>query len=364
MSRPGFASALDARWLARVGAAPRCSTGRLPINFDRLLAGTSYDMDYGQSSAAFAAGRVFEIACAGPNRSYAPLLQALRETGLDVGDGGIEVFSDDLTNTVRAFRTRQRIRRILDGDRRVVLLAQAALRFQFAGQETYIRPDAVVIVPAAEKLWIVELKGFRIRAGHYPAAKIAVALEQTAVYQMALRRLVTGVGFDAALVADQAVIVCAARRGMIPIAKIHDNADRLRTLELRLNRAEAAILAAGPNVVEMTDALDDASSPAERLEAFERLVGRYGNAYGPACLNRCGGAAWCREAAADDPSRLGATQLLAAAGSIRLAHEWAIGSRQPGPGMADVAQRLAAVRRLGDAARGDVAARQRRIGSS
>jgi hypothetical protein len=38
---------VDARWLARVGAVPRCPTGRLPIDFDRLLRGTPYDSNFG-----------------------------------------------------------------------------------------------------------------------------------------------------------------------------------------------------------------------------------------------------------------------------------------------------------------------------
>src|SRR5262245_14931683 len=117
-------AAIDARYVARVGVAPGCSTGQLPVDFDRLLAGTAYDADMGQASAAFAAGRQFEANAAGPNGSYAPLLAALAEAGLDIGTGGVEasVAGDDER---RATRTRKRIAAMLRGDRTVVLIAQA-----------------------------------------------------------------------------------------------------------------------------------------------------------------------------------------------------------------------------------------------
>jgi hypothetical protein len=360
VARPAFIARVDARWLARVGAVPKCPTGRLPVDFDRLLAGTGYDSNFGQSPAAFAAGRNFETACAGPNGSFAALLKALRDAGIDPGNGGIELYPDGIVDTTRATRTRRRIRRMLDGDTTVVLLAQAALLFPFANIRALIRPDAVVIVPAGGKLWIVELKGFRMRVGHYPAQKIADALEQSAVYQIALRRIVASLGFDPALVADQVVIVCAARRGMEPIATVHENGDRVGTLELRLARAERALVAAGTNVLDAIEALNADAAPDDRLGAFEALVNTHGNAYSPECLNRCGGAVWCRESAIDDPARLGSTRLIAAAGSIRTAHGWASGTETPDPGSAHVAERLAAVRALGELARADAASQKRK----
>src|SRR5262249_40413007 len=132
---------------------------------------------------------------------------------------------------------------MLRGDRTVVLIAQAVLEFNFAGHQAIIRPDAVVIVPVQGKLVIVELKGFRIRPGHYPAAKIAEALEQTAVYQIALRRIVADLGFDPALVDDSAVIVCAAKLGLQPVATVHANGDRVATLETRIALAERRLAA-------------------------------------------------------------------------------------------------------------------------
>lgn len=45
--RPPFIAPVDARWLARVGAAPRCPTAGLPVDFDRLFAGTAYDVNFG-----------------------------------------------------------------------------------------------------------------------------------------------------------------------------------------------------------------------------------------------------------------------------------------------------------------------------
>src|SRR4051812_49113023 len=153
-------SSIDARWLARAGATPGCTTGQLPVDYDRMLAGTDYDADMGQSSSAFASGRQFERNAAGPQGSYAPLLQALANAGLDVGTGGVDTYTTG-TDQQRAGRTRKRIRKMLDGDLSVVLIAQAVLSFAFAGFTALIRPDAVVIVPFNGQLIVVELKGFR-----------------------------------------------------------------------------------------------------------------------------------------------------------------------------------------------------------
>ena len=344
-----FDRSIDARYVAATGAAPGCATGRLPVRFDRLLAGTPYNADFGQSPAAFAAGRNFEKACAGPNDSYAPLFQALDEAGIAVGVGGVDAPTGQ-DDAARARRTRQRLKKMLDGDQSVVIYAQAVLDFEFAGLTAMIRPDAVVIVPARGRLHVVELKGFRLRDGHYPSDKIAAALEQTAVYQLALRRTVAELGLDPALVAGEAVVVCAARLGLQPVATVHDNSDRLATLEIRIARTEVALAAApAPDRILTGISIDD--DPDDRLAAFEALVAEYGTDYGPRCLSVCAAAHYCREAAHDVPARLGGTRLLAGTGSlttaVALSHGDAVGDESQAP----YAEALAATRTLLDSAR-------------
>jgi hypothetical protein len=347
-----FEAATDARWLARSGANPDCGAGTIPIDYDRLLAGTDFDPRMGQSPAAFAAGRSFEKACAGVSNSYAPLLTALAEKGLDTGNGGIEIFPDSLSDQERAQRTRRRLRLICSGDRSVVLILQAVLGFDFAGHVTYIRPDAVALVPVADRLFVAEMKSFRLRDGHYPAGKIATALEQTAVYQVALRRILIELHLDPALISDEGVIVCARNLGMEPVATRHDNGHRVATLEQRIARAEARLRAA-PDPRPLMAGTDSGTSAADRLAAFVAIVDTYGVAYKPSCLVNCGAAFWCRADAADDPARLGNTRLLAPAASLRLADAWSHGTAPAGPAQAQVAAHLAGVRRLVDAARAD-----------
>jgi hypothetical protein len=305
----------------------------------------------GQSPAAFAYGRTFESNAAGPNGSWAPLLAALAAAGLHVGDGGVESFSTG-DEARRSRRTRRRLARMLRGDLSVVLIAQAVLDFDFAGRTAHIRPDAVIIVPVDGRLVVVELKGFRSRTGHYPADKIAGALEQTAIYQLALRRILLEEGFDPALVSDEAVIVCAKNRSLQPVATVHRNGDRVTTLESRLAIAEA-------NLAELRDpgpilaGLDTASAPDDRLAAFEQLVATYGTVYRPGCLAACGAALYCRDAAWDDPARLGATRLLGRAGSITNAVAWADGAVPADAGDQSVARRLSEVQALTAAAYAD-----------
>jgi hypothetical protein len=116
---------LDARRLARMGANPGCPTGSLPVDFDPVLAGTGYDPHFGQSPAAFAAGRRFEIHCAGPTGDYAELLEALRADGLDVGSGAVERLPDGLTRLQADRRTRRLVRRMLEGTLDVALIAHS-----------------------------------------------------------------------------------------------------------------------------------------------------------------------------------------------------------------------------------------------
>jgi hypothetical protein len=322
------------------------------VSFDRLFEGTAYDPNMGQSPAAFAAGNNFERNAAGPTGSYAPLFAALAAVGLDVGEGGVEAFvtGDDQR---RSRRTRTRIDKMLSGDLSVVLIAQAVLEFDFAGRTAMIRPDAVVIVPVDGKLVLVELKGFRMRDGHYPAKKMAAALEQDAVYQIALRRIVADVGHDPDRVSDRAVIVCAARRGMQPVATLHDNGDKVRTLATRLNNAESR-LAALPDPAALLAGIDSNSPAADRVAAFQNLAATYGTSYRPSCLQKCGAAQFCREAAHDDPARLGATRLLRRAGSITTAVDWANGATPVDPDLLPVADRLVEVAQLVADARADV----------
>jgi hypothetical protein len=207
----------------------------------------------------------------------------------------------------------------------------------------------VVFVQVASRLVVVELKGFRRRQGRYPAEKIATALEQTAVYQLALRRLLADLGLDPEAVDDMAVIVCASGLGLKPIATRHDNGDRCRTLELRLASAEVTWM--GNPALEATLAALDDPDPARRLAAFEALALARGTHFIPACLNHCGAHRWCRSQAMDDPARFGSPRLLLPVGSLRRAVALAQGA-VPQPAEDPAAMHLRNASRLRDIAVG------------
>ncbi|MGY1838112.1 MULTISPECIES: hypothetical protein [unclassified Modestobacter] len=288
---------------------------------------------------------------AGDDGSYGPLLTALSEAGLDVGNGRVEAAST-MDDADWPALTRQRIEQMLHGDTTVILIVQPVLSFDFAGRSVHIRPDALVLLGLEGRLEPVELKGFRIRAGHYPAAKIATALEQTAVSQIALRRIVTSLGFDSSCVSEEVVVVCATGRGMKPLATRHANADRVLTLESRVASAEA-LLGSLPSPESLLKGITSDTDPASRLSAFKNLTAAYGTSYTPSCLQTCGAAFYCLEAANDDPARLGPTRLLARAGSIRTALAWADGATPTDPAHIPVATRLSEASALIDAARAD-----------
>ena len=292
---------------------------------------------------------MFERSVAGTDGSYAPLLAALKKAGLNVGNGRVEAAST-VKEADRPALTRQRIDQMLHGDTTVVLTVEPVLSFGFAGRSVHIRPDALALLVLQGRLEVVELKGFRIRTGRYPAKKIAATLEQTAVYQIALRRLVANLGFDPSCVSDEVVIVCATGRGMKPLATRHANADRVLTLESRVASAER-LLVSLQSPESLLKGITSETDPAIRLTTFNNLTAAYGTSYTPSCLQACGAAFYCLEAAHDSPARLGPTRLLARAGSIRTALAWAEGEIPSDPAQIPVATRLSEVSALIDAAR-------------
>jgi hypothetical protein len=297
----------------------------MPIDFDRLLDGTIFAAEAGQSEAAFAAGNQFERACAGTDGSWTPLLDALDAAGLLVGPGGIEDIAAIKGTASQAARTVDRIERMLDGDRSIVLINQPVLRFTYGGRLLTIRPDAICLVPIGGQIHIVELKGFTVRDGVYPAGKIGAALDQTSVYAHVLRGLV-GEITDAhgqprfnpsQVVSDYVYVACASKMGMTPVVTgPHDVRRRREALAHRLAVAEPAV-ATGPTPA--ISALTVADSPADRLDAFEQLAAFHGTAYRPSCLEHCGAAKYCRHAEADAPRRIGPDPRLNAIGSIAAA---------------------------------------------
>jgi hypothetical protein len=339
---------MDARRLGGLGANPDCATRPLPIDYDRALTGTTHDPGFGQSQAAFAAGRRFEVACAGPTEDYAELLAALKTAGLDVGSGAVERIPDGLTEAQADKRTRRLITNMVAGTVNVALIAQATMGFTFAGRRTHLRPDAIAFVAVHGHLVVADLKGFKLRAGRWPGDKMASALNQIAVYQTCLRRLLADLGLDPALVDDRAVVVCSTGLGMTPTATIHDNSDRRRTLEVRLAHAEPR-WRTSPAVATASTALAD-PDPVARLAAFAALAAAEGTAYKPSCMNHCGGWRWCREQAADDLARLGTPRLLSVAGSLRRNVDLARGAA-PTPAEAAAAEHLRSLAALSTAAR-------------
>jgi|GEM_PF-5949067 len=374
MIENGLRARIDARYLAKAGAQAECGAGRLPVDYDRLLAHTPFDPKAEQATAAIAYGNVFERRCADDAHSYARVLVALEEAGLIVGDVAVEDLGllDDHTIEDLAEETHRLLGGMLHGDIPTVLIAQAVLRFEFAGTTVYLKPDALTIVPitvdsygevVAEgtpggrvELVPVEIKGFRVRPARYPDRKMAGALEQVGTYQLALRREAVALGFLADVVSDRAVIINALKLGMAPVASVHDNRAVRLTLERRITATEARLQAAhldDPNgAFAAAVALDPKKATAkDRLAVMAALVDTYGHQYSPECLAHCGAAKWCREQAADEPGRLGNLRSVQFAGSIQRARRFAWGvEAAPSPEFEPLVAELGDARRLVQAA--------------
>jgi hypothetical protein len=350
----GNPAKLDARRFAALGAVPGCGVARTLVDVDGILSGTEYDVGFGQSPAAISMGAVFERACEGPTGSFAPLLASLAEAGVDPGTPAVIRFPESSDPAAMYRRTRKVLRNILGGGESL-LVVQPTFALIFGGQSSYLRPDALLLVRIEGRMMIVELKGFRIRDGYWPGDKVATALDQSAVYQLVVRRVVADMAFDPEIVDERVAIVCASGLGLSPRASIQNNRPRRLTLERRVAAAEAA-LADGPDVGLFSEGLL-ARDPLVRLATFESLVRSVGTNYISACVGICGGFAWCRSHAVDDPARIGQPVVIGAVGSIRRSVALADGDA---PKTAD---EVAAARVLTDARSLELAAESRRRAS-
>lgn len=340
----------NARTIAALTANPGCTRRAVldaaGIDKDGLAGTVGFPAPFGQSPFAIARGNAFEAQVKA--NGGAELLRLLREVlGIDLATAGyldLETVSGDDQDQRHAL-ARTELSGALRTDRETngsgTLFDHPLLRLEVAGQRVYLEPDLVAFQHAG-RFHIVEIKSFAVIDGQADGDKVAAAAIQSAVYVLALRRIL---GRPDA-VSHEVVLVCPKDFTNTPTAALVDVRRQLIILEHQLSRLARidALLDAVPPDLSLDLGMDASGLPnrsaADLLDALSKLPARYA----PDCLSRCELSYLCREQAAGSTAALGVSVREALGGVETVAEVLALadGVRPPAPEQADAAAMLRA----------------------
>jgi hypothetical protein len=332
----------NARTIAALTGNPGCARRAVldaaGIDKPKLAEHIGFPTRFGQSRFALARGIGFEAMLKADD--CALLLDLLRDTlGIDVPDVSYDDLGDDADDTLGARHARTRA--MLARAAGAALVDHPLLTLDIAGQRVFLEPDLIAF-QVEGRLHVVEIKSFAIVDGQADSAKVSAAAVQAAVYVLALRRLLTELGHDPALVSHDVVLVCPENFAFRPVAAVLDVRKQLATLHRQLTR----LAAVSDLVAELPDDLtfDLALPPAVLLDALGRVEARYA----PECLSACELSYFCRHEAAGTTAMLGrpVREALGGVSTVAEALELAAGTRAPTEEQAEAATLLRAAARL------------------
>jgi len=354
----------NARTIAALTSNPGCARrGVLDaagVNKGELARHLGFPSGYGQSRFAIGRGNAFEAQVKADG--CADLLHLLRERlGLaipEVAYADLSTVGGNASREVRYARTRTLFARAAGRpDDAGTLFDHPMLRLEIAGYYAYLEPDLVAF-RIGGRFHIVEIKSFAVVDGQADPAKAAAAARQAAVYVLALRRLVTELGFPADTVSHDVVLVCPENFANTPTATLLDVRRQLAVLERQLARITRidAVLDALPEAMSLDLCYDDGAAtrpPAEIAQALGAIDARYA----PDCLGTCEMAYFCRHEAAGSTGALGRSVRddLGGVDSVGTVLGLARGTLEPGTGQEEIAGLLRLAYRLRTECLGGVA---------
>ena len=245
MRGPGPGKRHNARTIAALTGNPGCTRRAVldaaGIDKPKLAQHIGFPGNFGQSRFALARGNAFESMLKADG--CALLLETLGYASTapirydDLGED-----ADD-TLGARYARTRG----LLAGSTETTLIDHPLLTLDVAGQTVFLEPDLIAF-RIEGRLQVVEIKSFAIVDGQADSAKVSAAATQAAVYVLALRRLLSGLGVDEQSVSYDVVLVCPENFSLRPAAVVLDVRKQLSTLRRQLTRlaSVADIVAALP----------------------------------------------------------------------------------------------------------------------
>jgi hypothetical protein len=298
----------NARTVAALTSNPGCARRAVldaaGVDKDKLARYVGFPAKFGQSRFAITRGNSFEAQVKA--NGYAELVRLLRETlGLDlreVASTDLEDVGGNTSQDVRHARSRQKLTTAAsDPDAAATFYDHPLLRLDVGGNDVYLEPDLVAFHHDGV-FHIVEIKSFPVIDDQADARKVAAAAAQSAVYVLALRRLV---GDDR--VSHEIVLVCPKDFSNRPVATKVDVRKQLIVLNhqlSRLTRIESLVEALPPGLT-FDLAPDDDGKPtrpaADVLAALSDIEARYA----PDCLATCEMAFLCRHEANGCTAALG-----------------------------------------------------------
>ncbi|MCD0448792.1 hypothetical protein LO762_06220 [Actinocorallia sp. API 0066] len=334
----------DARSIAALTTNPGCrrralldAAGADKAEIARFL---GHPPRFGQSQFAITRGNAFEATVKADG--CAALYGLLRDKlGLPVAESeyaDLEEVGGNVSREVRYARTKQLLKRAVEGEG--TLFDHPLLRVEVGGHPVYLEPD-VIAFRSQGAFHVVEIKSFPVVDGRANPEQVAAAARQAAVYVLALRLMMTELGYDEELVADRVVLVCPENFTNRPTATLLDVRPQLGVIRRQLQRMQRIeeLLAELPE--------DLTLEPGDGLaESLPRVPARYM----PGCRAHCDLSLYCRaEARACASTDLLGRQLGDQLGGITdLARALRIAEGEPphDPALEEVAEELRDAHRL------------------
>lgn len=329
----------NARTIAALTANPGCARRALldaaAVDKTVIARELGFPPQFGQSPFAITRGNSFEAMVKA--HGCAELLRLLREElGLSIPEVGyhdLATVGDNATNSIRYQRTKQLLGQALSSGQGT-LFDHPMLRLEIAGATAYLEPD-VVALQIGGKFYVVEIKSFAIVDGQADPTQVASAARQSAVYVLAMRELLSELGYSPDAVAHESILVAARDFTNRPVAAKLDLRKQLAVIGRQLSR-----LTSIDSLLDLVPA-GASFTPGEDLpETVSAIPSRYA----PECMSSCELAFACRaEARAQgsvDTLGRGVCDDLGGIDNLDTVLALAEGTLEPAPEHADIAEML------------------------
>jgi hypothetical protein len=346
----------NARTIAALTSNPGCARRAIMdaagVDKQRLASHAGFPAPFGQSQFAITRGNAFEAQVKA--NGCAQLLRLLREQLSlpipEVSYDDLEEVGGNTSRELRHGRTRSLLARAAaSGADAGTLFDHPLLRLEVAGRHVYLEPDLIAFQLYGQ-FRVVEMKSFAVIDGQADGDKVAAAATQSAVYVLALRELLAGMGHAPESVSHEAVLVCPENFSNAPVATLLDVRKQLTVLRRQLSRLEridslAGLLPYGLTFDLEADEAGVARRPAADLAEAVRVVPAR---YAPECLASCEMCYFCRDEARGTTAALGrdVRDDLGAVDSVRDVLGLANGTMPPAADQAEAAAMLQAAARL------------------
>jgi len=303
----------NARTIAALASNPGCVRRAVldaaGADKHRLAAYAGFPAPFGLSRFAITRGNAFEAQVKASGA--AELLRLLREhLNLPIPEASYDDLSEvggNASPELRHARTRSLLARAVTQPAEAgTMFDHPLLTLQVGGRSAYLEPDLLAFQLNGQ-FRVVEIKSFAIIDGRADGDKVAAAAIQSAVYVLALRQALAGLGLGPEAVTDETILVCPENFSNRPVAASLDVRKQLTVLRRQLSRLARiedllALLPAGLTFdLDPDEAGVPRRRPAELTEALRQVEARYA----PECLNTCEMCLFCRDEARGSTAALG-----------------------------------------------------------